>query len=88
MSVSQQRTIQLVKGVLHPRFFTVPTLGETVAEFELKAHLVKSTDQRRTRHEGEPLMRYAAYIRVSHEEQVSGYSLDAQRRAIQDWVSS
>ena len=33
-------------------------------------------------------MRYAAYIRVSHEEQVSGYSLDAQRRAIQDWVSS
>ncbi len=33
-------------------------------------------------------MRYAAYIRVSHEEQVNGYSLDAQRRAIQDWVSS
>ena len=31
-------------------------------------------------------MRYAAYIRVSSEEQVTGYSLDAQRRQIRDWV--
>lgn len=32
-------------------------------------------------------MRYAAYVRVSHEEQVNGYSLDAQRRAIAEWVA-
>ena len=32
-------------------------------------------------------MRYAAYIRVSHEEQVDGYSLDAQRRILQEWVA-
>lgn len=32
-------------------------------------------------------MRYAAYVRVSHEEQVTGYSLDAQRRAIREWVA-
>jgi site-specific DNA recombinase len=33
-------------------------------------------------------MRYAAYVRVSDEEQLRGYSLDAQRRIIQDWGRS
>jgi site-specific DNA recombinase len=32
-------------------------------------------------------MRYAAYVRVSREEQVQGYSLDAQRRALREWVA-
>ena len=31
-------------------------------------------------------MRYAAYVRVSRDEQVLGYSLDAQERLIADWV--
>lgn len=31
-------------------------------------------------------MRYAAYVRVSSEEQVDNFSIDAQKRAIQTWV--
>jgi len=31
-------------------------------------------------------MRYAAYVRVSREEQVLGYSLEAQERLVRDWV--
>lgn len=33
-------------------------------------------------------MRYAAYIRISSEEQVGNYSLDAQQRAIETWVAA
>ncbi len=31
-------------------------------------------------------MRFAAYIRISSEEQIGNYSIDAQRRAIEAWV--
>ena len=31
-------------------------------------------------------MRYAAYVRISSEEQIGNYSLDAQKRAIEAWV--
>jgi len=31
-------------------------------------------------------MRYAAYVRVSSEEQIGNYSIDAQKRAIEAWV--
>ena len=33
-------------------------------------------------------MRYAAYIRISSEDQVGNFSLDAQLRAIQTWVTA
>ena len=32
-------------------------------------------------------MRYAAYIRISSEDQVGNFSMDAQERAIQTWVA-
>lgn len=31
-------------------------------------------------------MRYAAYVRISSEEQIGNYSIDAQKRAIESWV--
>ncbi len=31
-------------------------------------------------------MRYAAYVRISSEEQIGNYSIDAQKRAIEAWV--
>lgn len=34
------------------------------------------------------MMRYAAYTRVSSEEQVGNFSIDAQRRAIEAWVKA
>lgn len=33
-------------------------------------------------------MRYAAYVRISSEEQVGNYSLKAQKRAITAWVQA
>ena len=33
-------------------------------------------------------MRYAGYVRISSEEQVGNFSLDAQRRAIETWVAA
>ena len=34
------------------------------------------------------MVRYAAYLRISSEEQVGNYSIDAQHRAIQTWVQT
>lgn len=31
-------------------------------------------------------MRYAAYVRISSDEQIGNYSIDAQKRAIETWV--
>ena len=31
-------------------------------------------------------MRYAAYVRISSEDQIGNYSVDAQKRAIEAWV--
>ncbi len=31
-------------------------------------------------------MRYAAYVRISSEEQIGNYSIDAQKRAVEAWV--
>ncbi len=33
-------------------------------------------------------MRYAAYVRISSEEQVGNFSIDAQKRAIEAWVKA
>lgn len=33
-------------------------------------------------------MRYAAYLRISGEDQVGNYSIPAQRRAIETWVKA
>lgn len=32
--------------------------------------------------------RYAAYVRVSSEEQVTGYSIEAQKRAVEAWITA
>jgi site-specific DNA recombinase len=77
--------VAIIPPIKNTHFFTVPTLGRAVDELTFRAFLVK-TEKSQTKDEGVPIMRYAAYIRVSDEEQVHGYSLDAQRRAIQEWV--
>ena len=32
-------------------------------------------------------MRYAAYIRISSDDQVGNFSIDAQQRAIEAWIA-
>jgi site-specific DNA recombinase len=33
-------------------------------------------------------MRYAAYVRISSEDQLGNFSIDAQQRAIEAWVAA
>ena len=77
--------VLVVPPVVGQRFYTVPTLSQAEDEVTYKAFLLKS-DRVRNTEQGVPIMRYAAYIRVSDEEQVNGYSLDAQQRIIREWV--
>jgi site-specific DNA recombinase len=85
MHVPNTRPVQIVSAPRSERFFTVPTLAEVSDQMLWKAHLIQP-DKSRHRVESETIMRYAAYIRVSSQDQVDGYSLDAQRRAITEWV--
>ncbi|GIK65291.1 MAG: integrase [Chloroflexota bacterium] len=87
MDEVKPKTIRIVQPIRGARFFTVPRLGSASDELQLKGHFLK-TDKSQNKREGEPIMRYAGYIRVSDEDQVQGYSLDAQRRAIQEWVAA
>jgi DNA invertase Pin-like site-specific DNA recombinase len=84
MSEPQQRTMQTThRQVPTPRFFTAPPLDDKLKEiFEQ----FKQSDEKRKKKRKVVMTRYAAYIRISSEEQVGNYSVDAQRRAIQTWV--
>src|SRR5258708_2994451 len=78
--------IQFVPHIVGPRFFTVPQLGRIVDEPILKAHLITPEVPKQHPTKGKTAMRYAAYVRISSEEQVGNFSVDAQKRAITDWV--
>jgi site-specific DNA recombinase len=69
------------------RFFAAPNLDS------LRDHPVvgpridpNSRRKKRKKKRGKKKMRYAAYVRVSSEEQIGNYSIDAQKRAIEAWV--
>ncbi len=87
MSETKQQSVKFVPHTVGERFFTVPKFGETLDEVALEARLIqpeKPETIEKERHE----MRFAAYIRISSEEQVGNFSIDAQRRAIDTWVKS
>lgn len=81
------RIVQFVPHLAEQRFFTAPKLGRTIDETEVKAHLVTQEEPKR-RVKGPDEMRYAAYVRISSEEQVGNFSIDAQKRAIEAWVKA
>ncbi len=69
-----------------PRFFTAPNLDD-LANHPLIGPRVDPTQQpKKKRKKREEKMRYAAYVRISSEEQVGNYSIDAQKRGIETWV--
>ena len=76
-------------AVAAPRFFATPNLDS------LKDHPVVGPrvnpnwrPKKRKKKRGKKKMRYAAYVRVSSEEQIGNYSVDAQKRAVETWVVS
>ena len=76
-------------AIAAPRFFAAPNLDS------LKDHPVvgpridpNSKRKKRRKKRGKKKMRYAAYVRISSDEQIGNYSVDAQKRAIETWVVS
>lgn len=87
MSEPQQRPIQFIPHLIDKRFFTVPKLGNTIDDCEVTARLIQPSEANQSA-KGQPIMRYAGYIRISSDEQVGNFSVDAQRRAIETWVKA
>ncbi len=68
-----------------PRFFAAPRTDIFDIEPQ-KLQKRQLGNQIQRKREGEKKMRYAAYVRISSEDQVGNYSIDAQQRAIEAWV--
>src|SRR5258707_4862820 len=83
MNEINKRTLQVKPAVdVTPRFFTVPRFDDRVRE------LLSPTKEHLKRKRKATMTRYAGYVRISSEEQVGNYSVEAQRRAIQTWVQA
>jgi len=70
--------------ISQPRFFVAPRtdfFADLPAPSHRPANRMVSRKPRRVNKK----MRYAGYVRISSEEQVGNFSLDAQRRAIETW---
>jgi len=79
---SQQNTSEVLQ--VQPRFFVAPKLDD-----RLKAIIVEAKNQNpKIPKKDKKLMLYAGYVRISSEEQVGNYSIEAQSRAIRTWVQA
>ena len=69
-----------------PRFFLAPNTD--VFKDHPLIGLRLNPDLRKQKHKKKrkEKMRYAAYTRISSDEQIGNYSIDAQKRAIEAWV--
>ncbi len=81
------QTVKFVPQLVQSRFFTVPKFGETLDDVQIEARLI-SPDETLPIDPEKMIMRFAAYVRISSEEQVGNFSIDAQRRAIDAWVKA
>lgn len=86
MDEQKPATVTFIPELIGERFFEVPKLGSAVEDTTMSVHTIQ-TETRREVKEAQD-MRYAAYIRISSDEQVGNFSVDAQRRAIDTWVKA
>src|SRR5258707_9013913 len=87
MDEPQQRTVSMQSRLVRPRLFTALRLADPDDQRALQTRFMQ-LGMAQSQVKGKTIMRYAGYIRVSDEEQVQGYSLDAQERAIREWVAA
>lgn len=78
--------VKFVPHIVGSRFFTIPKLDAPADQPVLNARLLPPEEPAKHEQKGKTIMRYAAYIRISSEEQVGNFSVGAQRRAIEAWV--
>ena len=69
-----------------PRFFT--TFRENVFDEIAAQQSAKTSNNRDAQPLGEKIMRYVGYVRISSDEQVGNFSIDAQKREITAWVQA
>lgn len=69
-----------------PRFFYQPNLDDLADHPLIGPRINPERRPPKKKRKKEIKMRYAAYIRISSEEQIGNYSIDAQKRAIEAWV--
>ncbi|MEO8393378.1 MAG: recombinase family protein [Chloroflexota bacterium] len=85
MNDPQQRPMQPTTSLLvAPRFFAAPKMDERLQDIFTQYSKVQ---QKRLKKDTK-MVRYAGYVRISSEEQVGNYSVEAQKRAIQTWVQA
>src|SRR5215213_4412174 len=85
MNAPQQRPAENAKSSpLEPRFFVAPRMDERLQDIFTQ---YRNSGQKREKRK-KTMQRFAAYIRISSEEQVGNYSVEAQKRAIQAWVQA
>ena len=85
MHAKKVRPVKLVPQFVGQRFFTVPKVSKTLDEVTLQTRLIQP-EVIIEKKDSADVMRYAAYIRISSDEQVGNFSIDAQRRAVETWV--
>ncbi len=85
MNEPQQRPVQPTTSLLAaPRFFAAPKMDERLQDIFTQDGKVQ---QKRLKRDTK-MVRYAGSVRISSEEQVGNYSVEAQKRAIQTWVQA
>ena len=68
------------------RFFTMPNADAFKDHPLIGPRLNPDWRPKKKNRKKEKKMRYVAYVRISSEEQIGNYSIDAQKRAIEAWV--
>ena len=81
-----QPKLNYVSASEGPRFFVAPR-HDIFDDFEPTQTLNQEPTKQQQQKEKKKKMRYAAYIRISSEDQVGNFSMDAQERGIQTWVT-
>ena len=87
MQDEQHSTINKQAGD-SPRFFYAPKLDGLADHPLIGPRINPNYRPKKRKRKQVKKMRYAAYVRISSEEQIGNYSIDAQKRAIESWVLS
>lgn len=83
--MSEKQTSHISSKPPRPRFFVAPSLDHILTQSQ--NNFITTANVSTAQRKKEKQMRYAGYVRISSEEQIGNYSIDAQKRAIRTWVT-
>ena len=71
---------------LNLKFFVQPNFDVFADHPVIGPRINPDYKQKKDKKKKEKRMKYVAYVRISSEEQIGNYSIDAQKREIESWV--